>query len=114
MAEKSYKTVSGRNLSLGWLADVYLVDGGNHEPVTMWLAAVTVVRQMLDFQMYSSLEPEWRSMVTQDDLADRRFGQWLIPLDIKAIEDLAIDGSQLTREVHIYEDRYVVHVEIAR
>lgn len=111
---KEYKNVSGRNLSLGWLADIHLVDGERREPVTMWLAAVIVVRQALGYGMYNSLEPEWRSLVEPSDFHDRGPGQWLIPLDIKAMEELALNGRRWLCEVNIYKDRYSVLVEIAR
>jgi len=111
-----YEKVSGRDLSTGWLADIHAVDeaGERLEPVTMWLAAVTVVRQALGFGMYTTMEPQWRQLVTPDLVADRIPGQWLIPLDVKALSELALDGVRWDREVSIYEDRYLVHVEIAR
>jgi len=111
-----YEKVSGRDLSTGWLADIHAVDkeGARLKPVTMWLVAVTVVREALGFAMYSSLEPQWRSLIKPDHTADRVPGQWLIPLDVKALSELALDGVRWDREVSIYEDRYLVHVEIAR
>jgi len=114
MAESTYTTVSGRNLATGWLADIHWVKDGRAEPVTMWLAAVTVVRQALGFAMYSTLEPEWRNLVKPNHAIDQVPGQWLIPLDIKAMEELALDGSQWIREVRVYDDLYSIRVEIPR
>lgn len=116
MNNRGYSTVNGYNLVSGWLADIHLVtdQGIRDQPVTLWLAAVAVVRKALGYEMYGSLDPQWRQLVQPHDGADRVPGQWLIPLGVRELQELVLDGVCWDREVSIYEDRYSIHIEIAR